>query len=200
MWEFRERTAGHLTCGGVTIGGPPFYNLTITGQCYGDADDDGLHLYVNQPSVRPILPVHGLVETARRDLQGHKEKNVTLWTARIRPQHLDLAISCPLLNVLPYTGPGAAGLWEGFIPLSRAPGDLLTYRCLGKYSRPGGGGPQEGQVHCQQTDIGPRWNGTLALPCQLTCPANYQLSLDHTTCYLASSDTSPHGVTSASLM
>ncbi|KAK4329330.1 hypothetical protein Pmani_000364 [Petrolisthes manimaculis] len=153
-------------------------------------------------SERPLLlqPVHGLVETARRDLQEHKEKNVTLWTARIRPQHLDIVVSCPLLNVLPYTGPDVVGQWDGFVPLSRAPGDLLTYRCLGEYSRPGGGGPQEGQVHCQQTDIGPQWNGSLALPCQLTCPANYQISLDHTTCYLASSDTSPHGVTSASLM
>ncbi|ROT81329.1 putative complement factor H-related protein 4 isoform X2 [Penaeus vannamei] len=123
---------------------------------------------------------------------GKTVLEATLW---IRPQDFDEATSCP-----PALGVSPTDVLHAHlrIPLSRAPGTLLAFACVGEMRKlrlRDGGKAAEGAVRCG-CDVNapsPMWDTAIELPCEVDCPANFTLSRDGSRCYSASGEGDPMG-------
>ncbi|XP_071523098.1 LOW QUALITY PROTEIN: uncharacterized protein [Panulirus ornatus] len=128
-------------------------------------------------------------------LTSHSIRKVTMW---VRPHAYDITTSCPALV-------GADPSWSTVtdVPLSRAPGTVVTYKCTGELLMEGTEGQSrtwEGTVICETNVMGnPAWNYSVVLPCTFSCPEGWITSQDKTHCYHFTTAVATHGIVSAAL-
>ncbi|KAK4328807.1 hypothetical protein Pmani_000803 [Petrolisthes manimaculis] len=122
----------HATYDNVTIGPAPNYTLQSLGNFHGDAGN-AMDVCLGQDYDSNTFwwkSTSGLTPTTNSKWQSQQGGTITFSEIqlRIRPRTYDQNLSCPGLN---YNAEGSN--WEGYVPISRAPGAVITYNCTGGF-------------------------------------------------------------------
>ncbi|KAK7077061.1 hypothetical protein SK128_005026 [Halocaridina rubra] len=120
---------------------------------------------------------------------------------KIRPLDYDHKLSCPPeIGVEPW--------WASTIvemPISRSVNSTIHFTCKGELMKASLAVNQtirikSGNITCDNSSGSPSWANMTHLPCQLTCPANYNLSANGSFCYNFTQVESQNGILGASLI
>ncbi|XP_068200758.1 uncharacterized protein [Palaemon carinicauda] len=136
-------------------------------------------------------------------------------TIRMRPSSFDTKTSCPPMigvfdpswltdrTMLSVSGEALLSRSEISIsvPLSRAEGANVTYACNGPFYKEPVSGNTEGIIYCiPGADPNTfQWGSEITLPCQGSCPTDFNMALDKASCYYFSDLPEPHGVVGAAM-
>ncbi|XP_068212679.1 uncharacterized protein [Palaemon carinicauda] len=192
----------HATYDGFVVGetgDPPGYVLQSVGQYHGNAGDalrsnvgatfkgvEGFGWFIEGLSSAVFMDITN-IEGTYGSLALPSASNIYI---RVRPKDFDAGRACP--PILPYDFITWHDDTNVIMPISRAPGNTLTYSCTKMYYQEGqDGGTRtiEGNVTCLQSSTGetPQWDKAVFLPCNLVCPEGYLKILEpEEVCYKVS--------------
>ncbi|XP_042880534.1 uncharacterized protein LOC122258585 [Penaeus japonicus] len=192
----------HATYGSVNLTAD--LDIVDVGAYHGDAGDafrehvnDRFQLAVgwwstDEQLIKSYVSGDGMLHWPPLENAGKTLLSVELF---IRPQDFDEVTSCP--PVMGFS-PNITQHVSLRIPLSRAPGTLITFYCDGDVKTlqmgDGGGASQRSlSCSCHVGEVSPMWDLPVEFVCGPVCPANFTFSQDGNRCYSVSQEGNPMG-------